>query len=246
MIGSIVIFSLGICIGVLIGRKFFANGVKKTTGAQMPMPAEEMTRALAHEVRNPLNTIKMNVEMLREEYGENPKFSRVENEIARVVRIVQSFLQYTKLPTPMFSKMSLNATIAEVTEHFKVNCPPEITISLRLAQDMPDVFADSALIVEIMHNLLQNALEASTNGTILIESGFTKKTVFFAVSDQGSGIAPELLDKIFKPYFTTKKNGNGIGMAVVKRIVEAHGGAIQIQSRKDIGTRVAIELPKMR
>ena len=64
MIGSIVIFSLGICIGVLIGRKFFANGVKKTTGAQMPMPAEEMTRALAHEVRNPLNTIKMNVEML--------------------------------------------------------------------------------------------------------------------------------------------------------------------------------------
>ncbi len=246
MIGSIVIFSLGICIGVLIGKKFFGNSVKAVPMAQMPMPAEEMTRALAHEVRNPLNTIKMNVELLREEYGENPKFARVENEIARVVRVVQSFLQYTKLPTPLLAKMSLNATIAEVAEHFKVNCPPEITLSLQLAPDLPDVFADSALIIEIIQNLLQNALEASTKGTILMESGFTKQSVFFSVSDQGSGIAPELLDKIFKPYFTTKKNGNGIGMAVVKRIVEAHGGAIQIQSRKDIGTRVAIELPRTR
>ena len=235
---------IGLIVGIAVGAIIF-GGRQKKSAVQPPAEGEDihsLARALAHEIRNPLNTIKMNIQLLEEEFGENRKFERIESEIDRLERILRSFLQYTKLPTPAFERTDINELVKERVEIFRPKAG-EIGIELQLAQNLPRVRIDEQLFSQVLQNLLQNAVDASQEGPIIVETGRSGKNVYVAVADRGTGIPPELLDKVFKPYFSTKKNGVGIGMAVVKKIVEAHGGKIQIQSRTGKGTRVVVELP---
>ncbi|MCD6594707.1 ATP-binding protein [bacterium] len=240
---NIGIVILSLFIGFFIGWSIFRRKPRKIRLQNSNMDEiNELGRALAHEIRNPLNTIKMNIQLLGEELGEDKKFARIESELSRLDGILKSFLYYTKLPTPSFGKIDINDIIVDVVEIIRPRSE-NISIEMRLTQNLPKINADGALLSEVLHNLIQNAIDASNdNGTIIVESGRQSNNIFFSVSDRGAGISPEMLDKIFKPYFSTKRSGVGIGMAVVKKIVEAHSGKIQVQSRLGKGTRIVIEI----
>ena len=117
---------------------------------------------------------------------------------------------------------------------------------------LPPVRADPTLIKELLYNIIQNAIDSYSDysdtidesDTVIVETMRIPRGISIAVTDNGKGIPPELLDKVFKPYFSTKSGGIGIGMAVVKKMVEAHSGKIRVQSRKGGGTRVVVEMPE--
>lgn len=237
---------VGFLLGFLIFRKRKAP-VSYT--ALSDHEIHEIARALAHEVRTPLNTISMNIQLLSEELIESPKakerLERVRDEIERINRLIQSFLDYTRPPAPNFRRLDINELARKVADIMKPRLTSSnIVLVEHYGQSLPYIQADPALLEQVFQNLLTNAFEASApGGQVLIETGKWENSVFFAVADQGKGIPPELLDKVFMPYFSTKQGGVGIGMAVVRRIVEAHRGKIQIQSRVGQGTRVVIHIP---
>ncbi len=207
----------------------------------------ELAHALAHEVKNPLNTILINIQLMKEELGSQKhhesRLSLMESELLRLDRILKAFLDYSHLPRPQFAKLDLNEIVRGVVNIFQTRCEG-IFIEARLAENLPQINGDASQITEVLHNLLQNAIESyDGKGVVIIETMHKAGNVIIAITDRGKGIPPEMLDKIFKPYFSTKRGGVGIGMAVVRRIVEVHGGKIQIQSRVDSGTRVIIEFP---
>ncbi len=237
-------FLLGIVLGWLIFRR---KREVKPIQSESSTDIEQLSRALAHEIRNPLNTIQMNLQLLMEELKADERnakrLSRMADELKRLDVILKSFLDFTRLPTPKFEKIQLNEFIGNVISIFRPGSKG-ILIETSLASGIPAIRADRTLLTEVIHNLLQNAIDTSPEGgKIIAETGKSEFGVYFAIADQGKGIPPELIDKIFQPYFSTKNSGIGIGMAVVKRIVEAHGGRIWIQSRIGSGTRVVVELP---
>lgn len=169
----------------------------------------------------------------------------MEDELLRLDGILKTFLDYSRLPTPKFKKIDLNAEIIRIVDIVRARSE-NIDIEVHLADNLPKIKADPDMVAEVMHNILKNAIDASPEGGIIhIETARIKGGVSIAVSDKGTGIPPEMLDKIFKPYFSTKRGGVGIGMAVVKKIVELHSGKIRVQSRVGSGTRIIIELPIM-
>lgn len=237
-------------IGFFIGFLVFRN--KKEAVAYTSFSDREIhetARALAHEVRTPLNTISMNIQLLAEELTGSPKtkerLERMREELERINRLVQSFLDYTKPPAPNLKRVDINELVRKVAEIMKPRLTSSgIVLVEHYAQSLPYIQGDAALLEQVLQNLIVNAHEASQQGgQIVLETGKWENAVFFAVTDQGKGIPPELLDKVFMPYFSTKQGGVGIGMAVVRRIVEAHRGKVQIQSRVGHGTRVIIQIP---
>ncbi len=233
-------------LGFVLG--FFVFGRRRVVVRQSGEDLLELARALAHEVRNPLNTIKMNLQLMSEEIGDDEKFAarlaRVEEELSRLDRILKSFLDYSRLPSPDFRRTDINDVVRRAVDVMRARCD-NVEIQLRVADNLPAIKVDAALVAQVLHNLLQNAIEASQEGgAIVVETMKTATGVAISVADKGKGIPPELLDKVFKPYFSTKRGGVGIGMAVVKKIVELHGGRIQIQSRVGSGTRVVVEFPQ--
>ena len=237
----IITFLFGLIIGYLLFRR------RKVILNQPGESIAELSRSLAHEIRNPLNTIRMNLNLLQEELGKEEhyaqRFSRIESELLRLDGILKSFLDYTKLPSPQFQKVDINDTIHQIVNMVRARSG-EVSINTRFSENLPKIQADPALLAEALHNILQNSIEASEGkGAIIVETARTGAGVTISISDRGKGIPPKFLEKIFKPYFSTKRGGIGIGMAVVKKIIEAHSGKIQIQSRLESGTRVIIELP---
>jgi len=244
MIVAVIFFALGLFLGWLLFR-----GSRRKVILESPKDSEihELARSLAHEIRNPLNTIRMNLQLISEELGENERIKRrislIEDEIKHLDMILKSFLDYTRLPAPKLERININKVVKNGVEMIQPRAGG-IRIETSLAESLPMIYADKALITEVLQNLIQNALDASKSGDkIVVETGKSDIGVYFAVSDQGKGIPPEVMEKIFKPYFSTKQGGIGIGMAVVKKIVEAHNGKIWIQSRTGTGTRVVVELP---
>ncbi len=239
----IISFILGILLGFLMFRR--RKVIIRYSGENI----SEIARALAHEVRNPLNTIRMNLQLMQEEIGAEEHYAQrlslMEGELLRLDRILKSFLNYSRLPTPQFVRVDLSDTIMRIIDIIRARSV-DVEIEAHLAENLPKINADPALLAEVLHNVIQNAIDSSDEGkTVIVETSRTSGGVSIAITDRGKGIPPEMLNKIFMPYFSTKSGGIGIGMAVVKRIVEAHSGKIQVQSRVGSGTRIIIELPAM-
>lgn len=254
MTGYFIIFLplIGFFLGFLLSFLIFRRRGKANTHTDDNM--HELALALAHEIRNPLSAIRMNMQLIGEEMSEQEhyakRFSTIEDELLRLDRILKSFLEYSKLPTPRFQRVDINDTVRSTVDIIRPRSR-NVLIDIRLADTLPPMRADPTLIKELLHNIIQNAIDSYSDdgnttdesNTVIIETMRIPRGVSIAVTDNGKGISPELLDKVFKPYFSTKSGGMGIGMAVVKKMVEAHGGKIRVQSRKGGGTRVVVEMP---
>jgi signal transduction histidine kinase len=210
----------------------------------------ELAAGLAHEIKNPLAGIKGAIEVIRDTMSEeNPHrmiLAEVLSEVSRIDRCVLNLLSYAKPKRPEFMKTNLVGIIRDVLSFLhKVADAKGILLNLQLNGEIPPVTGDENDLKQLFMNLILNSIEAiEEKGHVWIRTKITADLrLNVEISDDGPGIPPDRLDKIFQPFYTSKKQGTGLGLATCKRIVSEHGGEIQVESELGCGTRVFIELP---
>jgi len=209
----------------------------------------ELAAGLAHEIKNPLAGIKGAIEIIRDslapEHAHSQILGEVLSEVSRIDRSVVNLLSYSKPRKPDLHKVDLLNLIENVISFLKkVADSKSICLHVAVPSEVPQLTGDENELKQLFMNLILNSLEAiqeEGNVWVKITSPFDSR-VSVEVTDDGPGIPSEQLGKIFQPFFTSKKNGTGLGLATCKRIVANHGGLIQVQSKVGEGTRFTIDL----
>jgi two-component system sensor histidine kinase PilS (NtrC family) len=219
----------------------------------------EMSAGMAHEIRNPLGALAGAMQMLRKEATADATNRRLMDiairEATRLDAIITEFLQYARPPALDLAEHNINKILAETLDlvQHEARKRKQITIATSLAGGVLSAQVDQNQMRQVFWNLATNAFDAMPDGGKLtiatgsrhIDAGGRKGDVVeVAFQDTGEGIAPENLDKIFLPFFTTKKEGSGLGLAAVHRIVDLHGGWIKVESQPEQGTRFVVCLPR--
>src|SRR5438309_1209160 len=193
----------------------------------------QLAGGVSHELRNPLGVVKNSAYYLRmilpDDHPAGKHLGIIEREVEAANRIVAALLDFARFSVPSRVPSDLNAVVRTCVERETV--PDTVTVAAPLAEDLPLVAVDPDHIGLALGNLIRNALQAMPDGGALtVETSWTAEDVLVGVADTGGGIAPEHLDKIFEPLFTTKTRGFGPGLALVKRLLEANGGQITVES----------------
>jgi len=209
----------------------------------------EMATGLAHEIRNPLAGIAGVIEIIgRDLPTTSPARAVVKDvrlEIAQINRILTDLLETARPHPPQVCRSNLNTTVEHTVmlARQQVLSRP-IKIELQLAPDLPEVEHDSDQIHQVLLNLLLNAVQAIEGaGMVRVEVGSREGYASVVVSDTGRGIPPQHVSNIFRPFFTTKGNGTGLGLSLARRIVEEHHGRIEVSSAVGKGSRFEVLLP---
>jgi two-component system sensor histidine kinase PilS (NtrC family) len=206
-----------------------------------------MAAGIAHEIRNPLASMSGSIQMLQT--GElEPMQARlmdiVLREIDRLNQLISDFLQFARPAPPTFERVDLGQLIDEVQAMFGAH---REAVSLVVAAEDCVLTADAGQLRQVFWNLLINAADAMPDGgAILLRIQVEPGAVQVQVQDEGVGIAPDVLEHIFDPFYTTKPEGTGLGLAQAHRIVEEHGGTLEVDSTLDVGTTFTVRLPRAR
>ncbi|HZC21750.1 MAG TPA: ATP-binding protein [Candidatus Binatia bacterium] len=212
----------------------------------------EMATGLAHEIRNPLAGIAGVIEIIGRDLPDSSParavVKDVRQEIARINRIVSDLLQTARPHPPKVRKSDLNTTVEHaVMLGRQQGLSKAVEIALHKDPSLPEVEHDSDQIHQVMLNLLLNALQAiDANGKIAVTVELRGANAVIEVADNGRGIAPDLLPNIFRPFFTTKGDGTGLGLSLARRIIEDHQGRIDVTSAVGKGTTFSVVLPLLR
>jgi two-component system, sporulation sensor kinase E len=166
-------------------------------------------------------------------------------EITRLDYIITQFLQAIRPVPPQLRLASLNEVARETIELLRPELENRgLMVMEKLAPHLPHSPLDPAQLKQALVNLCKNAMQAMTGGgTLTVQTDATSDAVWISISDTGSGIPPEVLTRIFEPFYTTKKKGSGLGLMIVQRIVREHGGRIELESRAGRGTTFRVWLP---
>ncbi len=213
----------------------------------------EMAASIAHELKNPLTGIKIALQMLLE----NKNLSESESEIAyasfsqikRMESLIKEVLDFARPKEPEYSRTDINALVEKTVSFIEAvssqsNGHSSVKVVKSLGADMPEIMADPMQIQQAVMNIVLNAYDAMPGGGILdIGTALADSSVVISVSDTGEGIPEKEMAKIFKPFFTTKVKGTGLGLPIIKGIVERHGGGIKLKSAVGEGTTVTLTLP---
>jgi len=209
----------------------------------------ELATGLAHEIRNPLAGIAGVIEIVGRDLPAaspaRPVVREVRQEIARINHIVTDLLQTARPHPPTVRKSDLNTTVEHAVMLGRQQAVAK-SVEIKLQKDLslPEVEHDSDQIHQVLLNLLLNSLQAiDQNGKITVTVKPQGKMVSVEVADNGHGIAPEHLPNIFRPFYTTKGDGTGLGLSLARRIVEDHHGRIDVTSAVGHGTTFAVLLP---
>jgi two-component system, sporulation sensor kinase E len=226
-----------------------------------------LAASVAHEIGNPLNALHIHLQLMERELkklrggGEGDETGKItasgelnrleeyvhvaKGEIRRLDTIITQFLDGLRARAPKVAFSSLNTIIRETVELLG----PEIEnrgqrVIQKLAADLPDIPCDATQIQQVLVNLVRNAMQAMTRGgEITIATGAGSEAIWVSINDTGSGIAEEKLNRIFQPFFTTKKKGSGLGLMIVQRIIRDHAGRIDVESKPGKGTTFRVWLP---
>lgn len=230
-----------------------------------------LAASVAHEIGNPLNALHIHLQLMerglkklkdeerqahknknssqstrQEISGKLEQYLEVcKGEITRLDYIITQFLQAIR-PAPLQLKL---ASLNEVVEETEDLLRPEIenrglAIKTKLGRQLTATPIDTTQMQQVLVNLIKNAMQAmSRGGTLTLQTGESSDGVWVSVADTGGGIPPEQIARIFEPFYTTKKKGTGLGLMIVQRIVRAHGGKIEVESRVGQGTTFRIWLP---
>ena len=215
----------------------------------------EMARQVAHEVKNPLTPIQLSAEHLRRVFRDRDQdfaatLETCTQTILKQVRIlrgiVTEFSAFARPPAPVLEPQDISTLVPEVLRPYQAALPPGVELTLA-AEDTPPVLADRRLLERAVVNLVENALQAvGDQGQIRVAVLAAEGGVEVQVEDSGPGIEPELRERLFDPFFSTKTGGSGLGLALVKRIAEDHGGRVAIRSAPGEKTRAVLWFPVAR
>jgi two-component system, NtrC family, sensor histidine kinase HydH len=209
-----------------------------------------MVAGISHEIRNPLGIIRSSAELLKKKVAQIDPSNTIPDiiieESSRLNYIITDFLNYAK---PRLPHISVNNILAILEKNITFITPQiqdkGYIIVKQFETYIPEVQVDSDMLYQAFLNLFMNAVQAMPNGgKILVKAKSINKVVVVNIEDEGSGVADDLLEKIWNPFFTTKDKGTGLGLGIVKNIIESHNGSIRIENRKLVpGVRVIIQLP---
>lgn len=222
--------------------------------AQKVAAWREVARRLAHEIKNPLTPIQLSAERLNRHFGGAPDATRalveectrsIVGEVESLKALVDEFSQFARMPTPKAVPTDLHRLLTDTLALYN-GVLGEVRIERSFAPDLPPVSLDAEQLRRVVINLVDNAVEAvNRHGTIRIQTQHDRGAgvARIVVADDGPGIPPAERDKLFLPYYSTKKRGSGLGLAIVRRIVAEHGGNIEVSDNLPRGTRFTVELP---
>ncbi len=216
--------------------------------AQKLVKAGQMAAELAHEIKNPICSIKGLIQLMGKKYSldDNKYYEVINDELDRINVMLQRFLELTH-SEPKLEKVCINSLIEEILPLLE-GCAENkaIDININIQGKIPDIQADSENLRQVFVNIIQNGIEAlPRKGKIDVSIWHerAKDMLRIEFKDNGSGVQPEIIDKIFEPFFTTKKNGSGLGLAISHKIIQNHKGRLTAHNNPDGGATFAIELP---
>jgi signal transduction histidine kinase len=205
---------------------------------------------VAHEVKNPLNAMLLHVEVAKAKLSRGDtdlgqQMEIISREILRLDRVVKTFLDFTRPVELNLATVPLQELMVEIVELAKPQADAsKIRVSVDQQGEGAEVQVDRDLLKQAVLNVVVNAMQAMPDGGELhFEASASEETAEIRISDTGTGIPPELRDKIFRLYFTTRQEGSGIGLAMTFRIVQLHDGTIDFTSELGKGTTFMIRLP---
>ena len=240
--------SIGICRDITDR----VNMEKKMRDSERMAYIGEITTSLSHEIRNPLSAIKMNLQILKKNHrikgNDQRRIDISVQEVHRLEGILEELLDFAKPLHVKLNSAQINTILSEALELLDMKfAAAGMAIMTDLDPGLPEIQADVKKLGQAFINILLNALEASAYGaTIEIrtarEAG-SGDNVWVIIADEGQGVAKHNAEEIFKPFFTTKSNGTGLGLSNAQRIIEAHGGRIDVENRMPSGSFFKICLP---
>jgi signal transduction histidine kinase len=209
----------------------------------------ELAAGLAHEIRNPLAGIAGVIEIIgRDLPPDSPARAVVKDakeEALQINRILTDLLETARPKPPQFQVTSIGSTVEHAVMFARQQAiTKRIVVDFDRGDDIPPVDHDPHQINQVLLNLLLNAIQAMDRpGAVHVSLRCDNEIVIVTVADEGKGIPPEILPNIFRPFFTTKGHGTGLGLSLARRIVESHGGTISVRSEVGKGTQFMIQLP---
>ena len=214
----------------------------------------QLAGGLAHEIRNPLSTLSLNLDLLLEDF-QNPetprdrrvlkRLERLRPEVQRLHGILESFLRFARVRELKLEPTDLNTVIDELRDFYEPHAATRgIVIRTQFAHDLPLCLLDRELFKQAALNLVLNAEHAMTSGgELILTTGRQGPWVKLEVVDTGVGMAEEIRARIFDAFFSTRSGGSSLGLPTCRKIVEAHGGTIEVQSEVGKGSQFSVRLP---
>lgn len=222
-----------------------------------PQTLARLAGGLAHELKNPLSTIGLHLTLLQEDWldEDSAKARRtlrtvdvLRNEVERLNNILEDFLRFASTDSLEFKPASINALIEKVVA-FSVPEAQRVQVQMHsyLDLNLPKIWIDTSRVQQVLLNLIINARQAiestGTAGNISLISRKDGAFLVVDIVDDGPGMAPDTLEHCFDVYYSTKTKGSGLGLATVRRIVDAHGGEMSIESSSGSGSKVHLRFP---
>jgi len=209
----------------------------------------EMTAGISHEIRNPLGIIKSSAQLLKNKMAKLDARSNIPDiiveESGRLDNIITDFLNFAKPKVPDLRPCVVEDIIEKNLAYLNPHIEEKnLNISKEIAQNLPEIMADNAMLYQAFLNILLNAFQSlEDNGCLTIKTVHNSGNIIINFIDNGEGIKEDILKKIWTPFFTSKDSGTGLGLGIVKNIIEAHNGTITISNAKPNGTNVEMTLP---
>lgn len=227
----------------------------------------ELAGGFVHEIKNHLGTLSLNLELLTEEFQEPEtqrerralqRVKRLHAECHRLLDVANDFLRFARIKELKLEPADLGKVLEDMVDFFAPTAQAaNIDIKMFVAADLPPVRLDKELFKQVLLNLLLNCEQAMPRGgSITIQAArqrsaepsemagaSTEDKVCLSIIDTGDGIAPDVLAQIFKPFFSTKPQGSGLGLPITRKILEGHEGTIAVESELGKGTKITITLP---
>ena len=252
LVSSGIILILAVCILTVVARRRRYLRAQKLSDERSKL-THPLARELVHEIRNPLNSINLNLQILEEDLSaENPsapsglqkRVQRIRREVERLDRILTDFRRYANLPPLTFETCDLAVLIEEVLDFNEPEAQRQNVQVNREIQELRPVQLDQLQFKQALLNLIINGVQAMEDGgTLTVRAKPLNGGIQIDVEDTGQGIEPEQLDKIFDLFISTKAEGTGVGLTIVKQIIEGHGGCVNVESNPDQGAKFSILLP---
>jgi signal transduction histidine kinase len=256
LVGVGVALALAALAGVYAYERFVLLE-RRTRDAERLAELGSLTGGLAHEIKNPLSTVQLNLQLLQEDLDpHHPSYQRLTNrlntvhrEAGRLREILDDFLRYAGRIELDRKPVDLNVMLEELVDFFTPQAQLQ-RVQIRLRKHPAPLVAqvDERMLKQAVLNLMLNAVQAMGSaagggGELILSAVPRGRDAVIDVIDTGPGIASDVLGKIFQAYYTTKKGGTGIGLAMAKRIAEEHGGAIAVRSEVGKGSDFSIMVP---